>query len=747
MTGHAYQMRSAGNGRGGVRWSAAPVFVSAFFAWLALSILALPEYLEAALANQSVSEDSGRRVALVVGNTAYTSIEKLPNASRDASSVAEALLKAGFDVTVVEDATGLAFDRAVKEVERKAQGAEAVLFYYSGHGFQLGGTNYLVPVDATLRDRSSIDAETLKLDTVVKRFSGRGRQTLVFLDACRNNPLPPSWRASVSGRGLAELKTGQETFVAFATEPGAITADGTGENSPFTAAFLDHVSTPGLSVMGMMTRVTKDVFNNTVGNQTPWIQSSLRSEFVITPDVVTEEEAISAEDIELLTNLPVNLRIRTAKLLGVELDADGNVIVPEPVGVEVAEEEAVAEEEVDLALADTSGGLSFGAPPELASQNESQADELTPSKLSPSVPTLDGTVVVSREGTPTPTFRSGEDGSTPDQNVVVAVNTAGVSDTVAKSSPVSDNVPAPQVAERSRRTVTGFRGDQAVPVGNDGTAAGRAVENVLVATVDRSLIAPRNTRADGSLENVVARSVDISTNALSSDASVGSLVQDRRVLRPLSIPLPRIIGQDITPVPANTNMAALPPLTTTDTQRPAIIPTIEAKRPAPGSVTTKVPPPINIPADLASAIQSELLRVRCYRGAVDGLWGGMSVKAATRYALRRNYDPGDAAPTADLYVRLKAEEAPVCRGITPRKAKPKVVASRGERSTGKKVKKRTRVAPKKKRNTRNVIRKQKKKNVGKSTRTKKKRVVRAKRSTGGKPKIKRGGAALRGVFR
>ena len=201
------------------------------------------------------------RVALIVGNSDYETIAPLKNPQNDANAVGKALSNLGFDVTLLTDVTSEKFWLQLEEFIKKAENAETTLFYYSGHAFQLEGANYLVPVNAQLKSRQAIFDETWSLDGIIKRLQARDRQTLIFLDACRDSPLPQNMTAN--GGGLARLNTGIGTFVAFATEPGAVTYDGQGDNSPFTTALLNHLETPSISISDMMIRVRNEVEERT----------------------------------------------------------------------------------------------------------------------------------------------------------------------------------------------------------------------------------------------------------------------------------------------------------------------------------------------------------------------------------------------------------------------------------------------------------------------------------------------------
>lgn len=216
---------------------------------------------------------SGKRYALVVGNSAYENVESLANPAKDASAMFEALEALGFNVFKGLDLDLRGFERLISEFAAASEDADAILFYYAGHGFQLAGLNHLLPVDAVLSDRSRIASQSFVLDDIIARIHRKGGQTIVLLDACRNNPLPGA--EDRAPQGLAELRTGDGVFIAFATQPGRIAWDGRGANSPFTRALLTHIGKAGQSLSDMMIRVRNDVKQATLDTQTPW--TSLRS--------------------------------------------------------------------------------------------------------------------------------------------------------------------------------------------------------------------------------------------------------------------------------------------------------------------------------------------------------------------------------------------------------------------------------------------------------------------------------------
>ena len=222
------------------------------------------------------------RVALAVGNGAYEHTGRLRNPVNDATDMAAALRRLGFETVVAIDVGVDGFDDRIAEFEEAAAGASVSLFFYAGHGLQVDGVNYLVPVDARLERRQDLRRRAVALDDVTDVM--RARVNLVFLDACRNNTLARSLGGTrAATRGLARVERTDGMLVAYATEPGGVAEDGSGRNSPWTAALLEHIGTPGLSVDDMLSEAAGTVRARTGGRQRPWKDSSLASVFRFVP--------------------------------------------------------------------------------------------------------------------------------------------------------------------------------------------------------------------------------------------------------------------------------------------------------------------------------------------------------------------------------------------------------------------------------------------------------------------------------
>jgi hypothetical protein len=229
---------------------------------------------------------TGIRLALVIGNGAYVNATALSNPPNDAAVVAKTLREIGFEVIEGTNLDRAGMERLVRDFLHKAPSARLTLLYYAGHGMQVDGKNYLVPIDAKLTAPSDLAFETLELDKILAGLDDEARANVVVLDACRDNPLARSFasklgatRSAAVPAGLAGYATvGTGTLIAFATAPGQTALDGAGTNSPFTTAFIKHVRTRGIEVNQMLTRVRVEVAGETKNRQVPWANSSLLGE-------------------------------------------------------------------------------------------------------------------------------------------------------------------------------------------------------------------------------------------------------------------------------------------------------------------------------------------------------------------------------------------------------------------------------------------------------------------------------------
>jgi uncharacterized caspase-like protein len=212
-----------------------------------------------------------RRVALVIGNSAYVHSAALNNPRNDAEDMAEALRSLNFEVIKGIDLDKRSMDRTIHDFAKALTGARVGLFFYAGHGIQVSGQNYLVPVDAKLDSRASLDFETVRIDLIHRIMEQEARTNIIFLDACRNNPLSRNLaramgtRSTAISQGLASIESGEGTLISFSTQPGNVALDGTGRNSPYTAALVKHIRTPGSDLPSILINVRNDVIRAAAG--------------------------------------------------------------------------------------------------------------------------------------------------------------------------------------------------------------------------------------------------------------------------------------------------------------------------------------------------------------------------------------------------------------------------------------------------------------------------------------------------
>jgi Caspase domain len=253
----------------------------------------------------SFTAQAATKVALVIGNGAYANANPLPNPANDATDMVAALEKLGFIVYGGNDLDFATMGAKIGEFADAAEQAEVTLFFYAGHGVQVNGRNYLIPVDAKLEREATLQFEAIDSEMVLGVMAGPTKTAIALLDACRDNPLPRSFkpaRTSAIARGLAAPNiAGGGMLIGFSTSPSQTAADGTpgSRNSPFTAALLKNIDTPGLEIQSLMTRVKADVYKATKQEQQPWHNSSLREEFYLVPQTKSDfEQTPTGQDVQ-----------------------------------------------------------------------------------------------------------------------------------------------------------------------------------------------------------------------------------------------------------------------------------------------------------------------------------------------------------------------------------------------------------------------------------------------------------------
>jgi uncharacterized caspase-like protein len=222
----------------------------------------------------------GRRVALVIGNSGYRSVPALANPGKDSKAVAEALRQVGFQsVTLVNDATRDKMVEAIRAFATEADHSDWALIYYAGHGIEVGGSNYLIPVDAKLASDRDVQFEAIGLEQIMSAVDGAGKLRLVLLDACRDNPFANTMQRSTAsrsiGRGLGQVEPDAGMLVVYAAKHGQIAFDGDGQNSPFVSAFVKRITTPQIEIRKLFDLVRDDVMTATKRQQQPFTYGSV----------------------------------------------------------------------------------------------------------------------------------------------------------------------------------------------------------------------------------------------------------------------------------------------------------------------------------------------------------------------------------------------------------------------------------------------------------------------------------------
>ena len=251
--------------------------------------------------NQAVTQNrpntqQQQRIALVIGNANYA-VGKLKTPLNDATDMANALKELGFEVILLKDSSKRQMDDALDQFTTRINQGYVGLFYYAGHGMEVEGENYLIPVNAHIKYEKDVEYESMPLGKILGRMEDAGnRINIVILDACRDNPFRKLWRSS--SRGLtAPLQAVSGTLIAFATAPGKVASDGTGRNGLFTSYLLKYIKTPNMEVDLMLRKVRSDVAQNTNDYQVPWTSSSLIGEFAFNQKTETTSPIVTSPPV------------------------------------------------------------------------------------------------------------------------------------------------------------------------------------------------------------------------------------------------------------------------------------------------------------------------------------------------------------------------------------------------------------------------------------------------------------------
>lgn len=276
--------------------------------WTRALLGALALLLLAPAAAVAAAPDA-RKVALVIGNGDYRHAVKLPNPVNDARLIGRTLRQAGFEVIEGVDVDRAEMSALIDRFTEKAYEAETALVYFAGHGIQVDGQNFIIPVDAALTSPAHLRTRTVQVDALLAALPPDPAVGVIILDACRDNPLArtlaaslPASRSSALGTGLAPVQANVQStgtggvLIAYATDPGAIALDGKDDNSPYTKALARHIATPGLEIQSALTRVRGEVAEATLGRQRPWHNASLGREVYIGGSAPTVAQDDAATD-------------------------------------------------------------------------------------------------------------------------------------------------------------------------------------------------------------------------------------------------------------------------------------------------------------------------------------------------------------------------------------------------------------------------------------------------------------------
>jgi Caspase domain len=300
-----------------------------------LSLMMLVLYALFAPVMVSALTASEPRRALVIGNAAYPEYP-LRNPLHDATDLADTLRRFHFVVTLITDADKPTMERAVEDFTQGVAPQTAGLFFFAGHGVQIEGLNYLIPVGATFETTSDVKYRAVLADWISARMDESGMAVkILILDACRNNPFGRGWRSRALNGGLAQMQAPEGTLISYSTSPGKTAADGAGRNSPFTASLLREIPQPQRPIELMFKAVRGRVYEETGMQQTPWEASSLRGNFSFAPDappvVSTAPAPVSPsttppQPTPPALGAPSELLVGTWRFTGVELGQPVNIL-------------------------------------------------------------------------------------------------------------------------------------------------------------------------------------------------------------------------------------------------------------------------------------------------------------------------------------------------------------------------------------------------------------------------------------
>jgi len=412
------------------------------------------------------------RVALVIGNGAYRSVPELENSRNDADDISEQLKRVGFAVIDGRDLDRSAMFAALGRFAQRVRGTDAGLVYYSGHGMQINGQNYLVPVDLKLAN-SFTPFDLIKLDDVVEALNYTTGVKILVLDACRDNPFANSLAENKSSRGvgatrgLAKIERSQGMLIAYSTQSNSVAADGVGRNSPFTAALVKEIQVPGLEVATVFRRVAVNVNRETQGAQTPELSVSLLQDFYLNPkesDIDAWKKlgpSAGAGDLrKFISAFPESVMLDAARA---RLDAMENASERERLAREYADKEVRLRRDLEAAEAGYKKAMSELSERRDRDQREKQAD--TKASQTPVVATAPALTPTGSGNAPAAAGRSRADIEREQASKEQAAKERAARELAAREQAAREQVAKEQAAkaeqERLASQVAAFEADKA----------------------------------------------------------------------------------------------------------------------------------------------------------------------------------------------------------------------------------------------------------------------------------------------
>ena len=651
-------------------------------------VLVLAWLVAVLAAMQAATALAGGRYALIIGNGNYDNAQKLPNAVKDATDLAASLERLGFIVDLGTDLNLREFKLRISDFRATVKAAKAseAVFYYAGHGFALRGLNHLVPVDAELNDKDQIPYETMQLGDIVDTIQGSdGQQTVIFLDACRDNPLPAKLRDKSEGLAKFEPQT-DGIYLAFATAPGQVTRDGKGKNSPFAAALLKYIEEPGQSVSSLMIKVRNDVKKATKSAQVPWSSTdTLSADFIF--NIGEQRQVASAEppppqptadaakqtDEQDCPFYGCGDAVGAASDTTVPQKTDPPVTVPLAGGAVVPTESAVDTVQGTIMDGQPLEGLSTSVsdpPPSVTwtpsngaagedtiapaatsdeaspAANKTQITLLTPDDVTRSAPAIEseaevaspvkgGTVLDSSD--PAPSNDTGTDFGTPVEGQVLMAPDA---------APAADALPAAE-GQANQAPIT-----KEPATADPGISKGTVIEGQVV-------LAPAETVPGGTSVGKVIDGQDALATAgtVPSEAGAGKVIEGQTLPAAVAANTAAepVVEAGGAAIPSASNGAVIDGQVLEIDPAPAVVPDTTG-----GSGLTEQGNTVvaSLPAQ-AMDVQAELARVGCFTGKPDGNWGRESRDALGEYFRKKNMAADLLEPTDSLLSDLKAEPGEV----------------------------------------------------------------------------------------